>query len=96
MKKYLFFAAALVALASCSDDNFVGNNSPNQGGESGDGGAINFGLSTQNVTRGDIYGSAAADLLGNNFYVMGTKGTGTSPATALNVPVEKARKSYCG
>lgn len=81
MKKYLFFAAALVALASCSDDNFVGDNSPNLGGENGDGGAINFGLSTQNVTRGDIYGSAAADLLGNNFYVMGTKGTGTSPAT---------------
>ena len=75
MKKYLFFAAALVALASCSDDNFVGENSPNLGGENGDGGAINFGLSMQQQTRGDIYGASAATLLGNNFYVIGTKGT---------------------
>lgn len=75
MKKYFFFAAALVALASCSDDNFVGENSPNLGGESGDGGAIVFASSSKGVTRGDIYGASAADLLGNNFYVTGTKGT---------------------
>ena len=75
MKKYLFFAAALVALASCSDDNFVGDNSPTLGGDSGDGGAIVFASSSKGVTRGDIYGASAADLLGNNFYVTGTKGT---------------------
>lgn len=85
MKKYLFFVAALVALASCSDDNFVGNNSPNQGGENGDGGAINFGLSMQNVTRGDIYGKTAADKLGNAFYVMGTKGEETESAPSSTV-----------
>lgn len=75
MKKYLFFAAAFVALASCSNDSFVGDNSPTMGGESGNGGAIVFASSSKGITRGDIYGSAAATLLGNNFYVTGTKGT---------------------
>ena len=77
MKKYLFFAAAFVALASCSNDSFVGDNSPTMGGESGNGGAIAFGFDMQNVTRdgGDIVGSGAADLLGNGFYVVGTKGS---------------------
>ena len=85
MKKYFFFAAALVALASCSDDNFVGNNSPNQGGEDASGGAIVFASSSKGVTRGDIYGASAATLLGNNFYVTGTKGTeaATSPTPTL-------------
>lgn len=77
MKKYLFFAAALVALASCSDDNFVGDNSPTLGGDSGDGGAIVFASSSKGVTRGDTYGAAAADLLGSKFIVTGVKGDGT-------------------
>lgn len=75
MKKNLFFVAlAAVALASCSDDTFVGENSPNLGSANGDGG-IHFGFDMQNATRADIYGNAAATLLGNNFYVVGTKGT---------------------
>ena len=76
MKKNLFLAAlALVALASCSDNEFVGNdNSPdeinNQGNQ-----AIVFNSGANAMTRADIMGSAAADLLGKNFYVVGTKGT---------------------
>ena len=75
MKKYLFIAAtAIVALASCSDESFVGNNSPNDlNGQEGTQ-AIVFNSGTNAITRGDIYGSAAANLLGNNFYVTGTKG----------------------
>ena len=62
MKKYLLIATAFVALASCSDDTFVGeNSSPNTNEDYG--GAINFGLSMQKMTRGDIYGSEAAKLL---------------------------------
>ena len=76
MKKYLFFAAALVALASCSDDNFVGDNSPTLGGDSGDGGAIAFGGGFKAVTR-NTAGAEAADLLGNQFVVLGVKGDGT-------------------
>ena len=85
MKKYLFFVAlAAFALASCSDDSFVGENSPNLGGANGDG-EIHFGFNMPNATRADIVGDAAADMLGNGFYVIGTKGTeaGDSPSPTL-------------
>lgn len=73
-KKFLFAAVALVALASCADNEYVGEiaNSPNDPSNSGE---IVFGLGVKGMTRGDIYGNAAADLLGNHFYVTGTKGT---------------------
>ncbi|MBP5339744.1 MAG: hypothetical protein J6Z14_10675 [Prevotella sp.] len=75
MKKYYFIAAlAALALASCTNDDFIGDNSPNAV-ENVDNGAIKFGFSMQNVTRADIAGSEAAKLLGYNFYVAGTKGT---------------------
>ena len=77
MKKNLFFVAlAALALASCSDDTFVGENSPNLGSANGDGG-IHFGFDMQNATRagGDIYGASAAEKLGGHFYVIGTKGS---------------------
>ena len=86
MKKQLFFAAvALVALASCSSEDFVGDSpTPNPNGNGNDN-AIVFTSGTKAITRGDIYGSAAADLLGQNFYVVGTKGTEaeTSPTPTL-------------
>lgn len=74
MKQKFFLAAmALVALASCSDENFVGDNSPN-GGQNG---AIAFGGGFKAVTRADKVGADAADLLGNKFIVLGVKGDGT-------------------
>jgi len=74
MKKKLFFAAvAIVALASCSDNEFIGDNSPTTQQENA-ADEIQFGFDMQKVTRSDIYGKAAADLLGNYFYVVGTKG----------------------
>jgi len=79
MKKNLFFVAlAALALASCSDDTFVGENSPNLGSANGDGG-IHFGSGFKAVTRAanNTYGAAAADLLGNEFIVTGVKGDGT-------------------
>ena len=84
MKKYLFLAtAAIVALASCSSDEFIGGNSPNEVNSSDNG--IVFGLGVKATTRAEIYGSDAAKLLGNNFYVTGTKGTEaeTSPTPTL-------------
>ncbi len=83
MKKNLFFAAlALTVMASCTSDSFVDEGydyTTNNGGE------IVFTSNFKAVTRGDIYGSAAATLLGNNFYVTGTKGTEatTNPTTTL-------------
>lgn len=75
MKKNLFFLAALgaIALTSCTNDEFIGENGPNQ--TQNDEGAILFGFGVQNSTRGDIVGNAAANLLGSGFYVAGTKGS---------------------
>lgn len=72
-KKFLFAAVALVALASCSTDEFIGENTNSP--DSPNSGAIVFGLGVNGATRADMYGSAAAEMLGNNFYVTGTKGT---------------------
>ncbi|MBO6033556.1 MAG: hypothetical protein J6Q22_19245 [Prevotella sp.] len=75
MKKNLFYAVVAIGmLASCADNEYVGEiaNSPNDPSNSGE---IVFGLGVKGMTRGDIYGNAAAELLGNNFYVTGTKGT---------------------
>jgi len=80
MKKYLFFAAALVALASCSDDNFAGGNSPNALGS--EEGAIAFGFDLQNTTRADLVGSNAATTLQSQFIVYGTKHSDTEAADA--------------
>ena len=84
MKKYLFITTALLALASCSEDSFVGDNSPNTIGESATE-AINFGFDMQNVTRaGDIVGSSAAEKLQNEFIVYGTKHISAEAADATN------------
>ena len=84
MKKYLFITTALLALASCSEDSFVGDNSPNTIGESATE-AINFGFDMQNVTRaGDIVGSSAAEKLQNQFIVYGTKHISAEAADATN------------
>lgn len=74
MKKYLFIAASALALASCSSEDFVGTEGGNV--ETGANKAINFAGETGKTTRaGSIKGASAADLLGEKFYVLGTKGT---------------------
>lgn len=71
MKKFYFLAMAFVALASCTNDEFVGENtSPTVGNADG---AISFNLNVPNVTRADQTGSTAATTLGNTFYVYGIK-----------------------
>lgn len=86
MKKiYLILAAAVgMTLASCTSDEYVGTNNP-YGETAANDGSIRFGFNVQGMTRADIYGQAAATLLGNNFYVTGTKGTEaeTSPSPTL-------------
>ena len=86
MKKKLFFAAvALVALASCSDDTFVGDNSPNNV-EQNEGAIISFDFNVQNTTRaGEFVGATAAEKLGGMFVVEGTKGSEqeNSPSTTV-------------
>lgn len=78
MKKMLFFAAiALAALGSCTSDEFVGENNPNETNENY-ANAIVFGTGVKAVTRADKTGSDAATLLKNNFVVEGFKWNGTN------------------
>ena len=85
MKKYLFIAASALALASCSSEDFVGTEGGNV--ENGANQAINFAGETGKTTRaGSIKGESAAKLLGNKFYVLGTKGelpTGSPTTTKV-------------
>lgn len=78
MKKYLFFATALAALASCTSNDFVGEDTSSTTNQS-EQAAIAFGSGVKTVTRADYYGADAASKLNNKFIVGGFKGaTGTS------------------
>lgn len=76
MKKYFIFAAfAGVALASCTDDDFVGNVSPPAEEEVL--APISFSSSQNAFTRADLVGAEAAQKLGSKFVVTGFKGAKT-------------------
>ena len=76
MKKKLFFAAmAIVALASCSSDEIIGDSPTPNPEKASD--AIVFNSGAKYTTRsGELYGVVAADLLGRNFVVEGIKTVG--------------------
>ena len=72
MKKNLLIAAiAITALASCSSNDFVGDESPQ--GSIGTNGAIGFNTSTSAITRTTQEDVDAATTLGNKFIVWGEK-----------------------
>lgn len=73
MNKYFLYAASVLALASCSSDDFLGENSGN--GQNAANSVINFGGETGKITRADneFGGKDAAGLLGNNFVLVGFK-----------------------
>lgn len=87
MKTKYFFLAALagMTLASCSDDVFVGDNSPNVIEETTIDNGIRFGSGFRAVTRADKYDKDAADLLGSKFIVTGVKGDGAWDADQTDV-----------
>lgn len=78
MNKYFIAAASALALASCSSDDFLGEIQGNE--QNGATSAINFGGDTGKITRATTKGNAAADLLENNFVVVGFKGSKTDAA----------------
>lgn len=83
MKKYLFFAASALALASCSSDDFVGDNSGNLHGTTN--GEIAFAGGTAKITRAnDHVGADAAALLGKEFIVAGFKSDATAPTAGIS------------
>lgn len=78
MNKFFIAAASALALASCSSDDFLGEIQGNE--QNGATSAINFGGDTGKITRATTKGNAAADLLENNFVVVGFKGSKTDVA----------------
>lgn len=84
-KKLLFAAIALTAMASCTEDSFVGEQSQQEANASE--GAISFNLNTAGVTRANKEGSDAAGDLSSQFVVYGEKSetAGGAAATAGNL-----------
>lgn len=78
MNKFFIAAASTLALASCSSDDFLGEIQGNE--QNGATSAINFGGDTGKITRATTKSNAAADLLENNFVVVGFKGSKTDAA----------------
>ena len=77
MKRSLLYAVALIALASCTSDEYVGGgNSPDTPDVSE--AAVVFGSGVKTVTRADHVGADAASLLNNKFIVGGFKGDGST------------------
>ena len=83
MKKNLFLAAlAFVALASCTSDEFVGENtSPTNGNTAG---AISFGSNAGKITRATSNTGTVAEMLDGQFKVYGTKNVKANNADAYS------------
>ena len=79
MNKYFLLAASALALASCSSDDFLGENPGNVQNATT---AINFGGEAGKTTRGIQTGSTAATTLKKHFVVFGdkTNAAGTTQA----------------
>jgi hypothetical protein len=80
MKKKLLFATAIIALASCADNTYLGDLESSTVGNSG---VISFEMSTPTVSRAS--GSDAATELGNSFQVYATKTVSGDPDVTSNV-----------
>lgn len=78
MNKFFIAAASTLALASCSSDDFLGEIQGNE--QNAATSAINFGGDTGKITRATSTGKTAAELLENNFVVVGFKGSKTDAA----------------
>ena len=79
--KHLFIAAtAILAFASCSSNDFVGEEIPQNSSETN--GAISFTSATPAITRAT--GSGAATLLNNNFVVFGYKTVSAATQTVFD------------
>ena len=84
MRTNLFFAAlASVMLVGCTSNDFVGDTPPATTQDVNEA-AINFNSGTTALTRADLYGSAAAEKLGNAFVVYGTKHAAAESEAATN------------
>ena len=81
MKKFYFIltAAASVALASCTSNDYFGDDTP----VINNSGAISFRSLSKGTTRADFVGADAAEKLNNHFVVYGAKNTTATAADAF-------------
>ena len=94
MKKYVLFATALAALASCTSEDFTGDQALREANENGNN-AIVFGTGVNTVTRTLKTGADAATLLNNEFIFAGTKGIPTGdPAVIDNFVFDQYTAKY--
>lgn len=91
MKKYIYFAVALLGLASCTSEDFVGDEDLRIANENT---AISFGFNVPTPTRA-LEDAAAATALSSQFIVYGEKGEtdGTAPA-AGNLVFQNYKVTY--
>ena len=83
MNKYFLYAASVLALASCSSDDFLGENSGN--GQNAANSVINFGGGTTKTTRATSNSTyKIGDLQNNGFWVYGTKHNAAEDKTVNN------------
>ena len=83
MNKYFLYAASVLALASCSSDDFLGENSGN--GQNAANSVINFGGGTTKTTRATSNSTYKTEnLQKDGFWVYGTKHSATENKTANN------------
>lgn len=81
MKKYVLFATALIALASCTNDEFVGDKTK---GDANGFAPISFNFDVPTATRAT--GGAAASKLNNQFIVWGEKNEDQTSGAAGAAP----------
>ena len=81
IKNKFILASAILALASCADNSYLGDQEEKTGAG---GGAISFGYELPSVTRAEETGATAASTLGSQFIVWGEKNeSSTDPAPAV-------------
>lgn len=94
MKKYLFFAASALAVVSCSNDDYLGNNDGNGQGTNS---AILFDGGTSKTTRaitGATNTYTTTSLQTNGFWVYGYKTTGAEGSTTDQVVYQNYYLKY--
>ena len=90
-KNHLFLATAIVALASCSDNTYMGDLE----GGGPENMPISFNMNTPAMTRTEVGGKTAATALSNRFIVWGEKNeTSGSAASAANLVFENYKVEW--
>lgn len=99
MKKYIFLAASVLTLASCSSDDFMGD-TPGSNPSAATAKEISFSGEAGKTTRaGELKDDKAATALGNNFVVFGTKNVDNTDKTVYNnytVAFNNSKWDYVG